>query len=348
MKRLTFLASAVALAAAPAHADPGHGHGGGGGNAHGPGHAGPGNARGGGNGPGSMGHGGGMSPGAMGHGGGNGPGSMGHGRDKGPAKVSHGRPDKGPPQKVREQRAQNNRGQNDRGPPAGHGAGRPSKPEFAGRQGPVGRSGAPRHFDASRRVARFEGDHVPGSGWGVVKGCPPGLAKKHDGCMPPGLARPNWWQRASWFGFNYPDRYRFANGYMLRLGDSGAVLGYVPLLGGALRVGSVWPIEGTSTLRPYYTDYYGLPAGGYRTYGDVIYRVDPKTAAITSVAALLTGNDIAVGQPMPLGYEVYNVPLAYRSRYVDGPTAIYRYSDGYVYRLDPETRLVEAALELAL
>ena len=49
---------------------------------------------------------------------------------------------------------------------------------------------------------------------------------------------------------------------------------------------------------------------------------------------------------MPIGYDVYNVPYPYRSQYVDGPNSMYRYSDGYVYQVDPETRLVAAAIEL--
>ena len=78
----------------------------------------------------------------------------------------------------------------------------------------------------------------------------------------------------------------------------------------------------------------------------MLYRVDPQTSAITSIAALLTGDDIQVGSPMPMGYDVYNVPYPYRSQYADGPQANYRYSDGYVYQVDPETRLVAAAIEL--
>jgi hypothetical protein len=64
------------------------------------------------------------------------------------------------------------------------------------------------------------------------------------------------------------------------------------------------------------------------------------------VAALLTGQPITVGQPMPAGYDVYNVPYPYRSQYVDTPDGLYRYSDGYVYRVDPTTQLVQAAIQL--
>ena len=78
----------------------------------------------------------------------------------------------------------------------------------------------------------------------------------------------------------------------------------------------------------------------------MIYPIDPETEAITSIAALLTGDEFAIGQPMPLGYDVYNVPYGYRDRYIDGSDAYYRYADGYVYQIDPETRLIAAAIEL--
>ena len=183
---------------------------------------------------------------------------------------------------------------------------------------------------------------------GPFVGCPPGLAKKHNGCMPPGLAkqhpyRPDWWG----LGHLASGQYYYHDGYLVRLvGDR--IGSYIPLFGGALSIGNAWP----SYYRPapvpnYYARYYNLgPAERYRHADNVIYRVDPKTSAITSIAALLTGNDIHVGAPMPTGYDIYNVPYSYRSQYRDGPNANYRYSDGYIYQLDPKTRLVTSAIEL--
>jgi hypothetical protein len=182
---------------------------------------------------------------------------------------------------------------------------------------------------------------------GLIDGCPPGLAKKHNGCMPPGLAQqrawqPNWWGMRS---LNGP--YYYNDGYLVRL-DGGRIAGYVPLLGGALAVGNLWPSYYAPLPVPdYYVNYYGLgPVGGYRYADNVLYRVDPSTSAITAIAALLTGDTFAIGQPLPLGYDVYNVPYQYRTQYVDGPDTWYRYSDGYVYQVDPTTRLVTAAIEL--
>ena len=194
---------------------------------------------------------------------------------------------------------------------------------------------------------------------GLIDGCPPGLAKKNPPCVPPGLAqqrnddypyryanyRPDWWGLSS-LGLG-SGNYFYDDGYLLRM-NGDRVSGYIPLLGGALSLGNPWPsYYAPQPVPSYYVDYFGLgPQNNYRYADNVIYRVDPQTSAITSIAALLTGDDIRVGQPMPMGYDVYNVPYPYRSQYVDGSDAYYRYSDGYVYQVDPETRLVAAAIEL--
>ncbi|UIP06515.1 hypothetical protein LY632_12605 [Erythrobacter sp. SDW2] len=180
-------------------------------------------------------------------------------------------------------------------------------------------------------------------------GCPPGLAKKYNGCLPPGLAKKRAFYRPAYFGYGgFGDaRFYYDDGFLIRLGGDGRISASIPLLGGALAIGNPWPSYYEPVeLRPYYREYYGLQPAGYRYANNVIYRVDPETAAITSVAALLTGDDFVIGQPVPEGYPVYNVPYRYRDRYVDGPDGYYRYSDGYVYRIDPETRLVAAAIEL--
>jgi hypothetical protein len=183
-------------------------------------------------------------------------------------------------------------------------------------------------------------------------GCPPGLAKKYNGCMPPGLAGQTGsdWLRPDWYfrDYDHAYRYRYLDGYMLRLGAGGDVLSYMPLLGGALGIGQVWPSVSQAVPMPtYYDSYYDLgPADSYRYYDDTIYRVDPDSAVIRSVAALLTGNDFVIGKAAPAGYDVYNVPYDYRDQYYDSPDALYRYSDGYIYQIDPTTRLVQAAIEL--
>jgi hypothetical protein len=87
-------------------------------------------------------------------------------------------------------------------------------------------------------------------------------------------------------------------------------------------------------------DYY------YRYAPGAIYRVDRGTALISAVAALLT-NGLSVGQPLPVGYSAYNVPLAYRSTYYDTPDAWYRYDNGYIYAVDPGSHMVRSAVYVA-
>ena len=113
-------------------------------------------------------------------------------------------------------------------------------------------------------------------------------------------------------------------------------------------MGKTWPERIESAAAPaYYVDYFDLgSAASYRFAENVLYRVDPEDASITGVAALLTGDEFVIGQEMPAGYEVYNVPYSYRTRYQDTPTVWYRYVDGYVYRVDPRTRRVTAAIDL--
>lgn len=208
----------------------------------------------------------------------------------------------------------------------------------------------------SRYVFDREGaGRQPASYPGMIAGCPPGLAAKHNGCQPPGQARKSGWlvrddYDLGWWGLPRYDggRYRYDAGYLLRLGSDGSIASYIPLLGGALGLGNPWPdAYGYDQLSPYYTRYYGLgPVGSYRFADNVVYRIDPQTTAIGSIAALLTGDDFTVGQPLPRGYDVYNVPYTYRDRYYDSPEANYRYSDGYIYEVDPQTQLIASVIEL--
>lgn len=214
--------------------------------------------------------------------------------------------------------------------------------EWARRDGDDGLRFADR-WDADRRYAAI----------GV---CPPGLAKKNTGCLPPGQARQ---LRDEVFGFAYrpsvfglPLRtgadYVYYDGYLIPSGGSRAA--YVPLLGGALAVGQVWPARYPSYgLEDWQRGYYGFDdPGAYRYADNVVYRIDPETAAIQGIVALLTGADFTVGQPMPVGYDVYNVPAAYRDRYYDTDDALYRYADGRIYQIDPATMLISQAIEMVL
>jgi hypothetical protein len=65
---------------------------------------------------------------------------------------------------------------------------------------------------------------------------------------------------------------------------------------------------------------------------------------VTALLALVTGQNFAVGQPLPAGYDVYNVPFAYRDDYYDDEDDWYRYADGRIYQVDPTTRLIERVI----
>ena len=97
-------------------------------------------------------------------------------------------------------------------------------------------------------------------------------------------------------------------------------------------------------LLGYRSLYYDTPDYTYR-YGDsAIYQVDPATQLIQGIVALLTGQSLGIGQQLPLGYDAYNVPYAYRSNYFDSDDNWYRYDDGYIYGVDPDTRLIETMI----
>ncbi len=58
----------------------------------------------------------------------------------------------------------------------------------------------------------------------------------------------------------------------------------------------------------------------------------------------MLAGDLGVGSRLPAGYDTYNVPFAYRDRYADSAANWYRYNDGYIYQVDPRTRLISAVI----
>lgn len=218
-----------------------------------------------------------------------------------------------------------------------------------------------KHDDDFRWTPRWDGN---GLQRGFVDGCPPGLAKKGNGCLPPGQAKklvgtalaPSIMSRSLagpyrlWYRDNDDFMYRWDDDYIYRVRRDGGLIDalfpyanrdyyYYP-------VGAPYPDYYNYYNVPYqYQSYY--PDGGdysYR-YGDgAIYMVNPETQMISGIAALLTGAPMIVGQPLPPAYGVYNVPMSYRSTYYDTPDNWYRYNDGYIYRVDPATMLITAVI----
>jgi hypothetical protein len=380
MRKFLAGAAAIAMAATMAHADQGKGHGGGGN--HGGGNDvshGPQAQRGGGNGGGQAAHGPSMrqsAPKMAQH-------EPAQKADKGPSmrQSAQRSAERGPAKQEARERGNSAAKQDVRG--RGNSAAKQAEHRPAQAERGNGHAAAPAQRNAQRDIAQpadrgqgatrqhavasFDGDRrvrrvdrvvnfAPDVNRGLIDGCPPGLAKKQNGCMPPGLLKPQGdyryrqtYYQPDWWGYNsLGGRVYYDDGYLYRLGSNNNVLGYIPLLGGALSIGNPWPSYYEPAPVPsYYTDYFNLgPAADYRYADNVLYRVDPQTSAISAIAALLTGDQFAIGQPMPLGYDVYNVPYAYRDRYYDTPDAYYRYSDGYIYQVDPKTQLIAAAIQL--
>jgi hypothetical protein len=143
------------------------------------------------------------------------------------------------------------------------------------------------------------------------------------------------------------DYYRYANGYVYEIdGRSGLVEDVIPLLDRGYGLGQMMPAGYSYYNVPYqYRDYYQDTDDYYYRYAPgAIYQVDRDSQLITAIAALLTGG-LSVGQPLPAGYSMYNVPYAYRDRYYDSPDAWYRYSNGYIYEVDPTTQLIRTMVQ---
>ena len=205
-------------------------------------------------------------------------------------------------------------------------------------------------------------------GWSDNGACPPGLAKKHNGCLPPGQAKklvgraipaafatsllPSYYR--SWYPDNDRYTYRTGDDFIYRIArGSGLVDGYMPLFDYAdyspdyYYAGERYPLEYVNfynvpvAYQPYYED----QGDWLYRYGDgAIYQVNRSSGLVNAIVQLLAG-DLAVGSPLPMGYDAYNVPYAYRGRYYDTPDHWYRYNDGYIYQVDPKTRLIQAVIQ---
>lgn len=158
------------------------------------------------------------------------------------------------------------------------------------------------------------------------------------------------------YGYNsfYPNYQnqctRYANGVVYYVDCvTGMIENVMPLYDSGYGVGQMLPssygyYNVPDQYRPYY---YNTANTGYWYAPGAIYQYDPQTSLITSVAALLSPG-LTVGQPLPMGYGAYNVPLGFRDTYYDTPNAMYRYANGNIYQVDPVTQLVTAIVASAL
>ena len=214
---------------------------------------------------------------------------------------------------------------------------------------------------AERILARNFGlDLASGRGF---NGCPQGLDKKDNGCLPPGQAKKFLgarlqsgfansllpYQYRSWYRDDGDHFFRSGDGYIYRVNRRNDLVdGLIPLFGngGYYAAGDPWPDSYNFYNVPYqYRDYYADTADYNYRYGDgAIYRVNSGSGVIDGIVALLAG-DLGVGQQLPNGYDVYNVPFQYRDRYYDTADNMYRYNDGYIYQVDAKTRLISAVID---
>jgi TolA-binding protein len=182
----------------------------------------------------------------------------------------------------------------------------------------------------------------------------------------PGSYLPNYYMSSPYYGMNsyfpaaygfnsfYPDYgddcYRYGYGVVYEVDCfSGFVEDVIPLYAGGYGVGQMLPSAYSYYNVPmqYRPLYYDTADYGYWYAPGAIYQYDRGSSMITSVAALMSPG-FTIGQPLPMGYSVYNVPYGYRATYYDTPSAWYRYNNGYIYQVDPATMLVTAIVASAL
>jgi hypothetical protein len=141
--------------------------------------------------------------------------------------------------------------------------------------------------------------------------------------------------------------YRYDNGYVYGIDPySGMIDNIIPAYDNGYGVGQMLPASYSYYNLPYpYRSYYSDNNDYYYRYAPgAIYQVDRDSQLISAVVSLL-GGGLGVGQQLPLGYSAYNVPLSYRDQYYDTPDNWYRYSNGYIYQVDPTTQLITAVID---
>jgi hypothetical protein len=220
-----------------------------------------------------------------------------------------------------------------------------------------------RGFD-DRREPIFRGDDRRLASFD--RACPPGLARKGNGCLPPGQAKKLFGvgqrlERDRFEGYRVPAAYQSFysdtpdyyysyddDGYIYRA-DRGSDLisAIIPLLGGGFGVGQPLPAgyDAYNVPMQYRDTWYDNDDSLYR-YGDnAIYQVDAQSGLIEGIVALL-GGGLNVGETLPSGYDAYNLPMDYRDDYQDSDDYLYRYADGNIYQVDAKTQLIQSIVEM--
>lgn len=138
----------------------------------------------------------------------------------------------------------------------------------------------------------------------------------------------------NYYGYNsfYPSSQyqctRYANGVVYSVDcANGMIEDVLPLYNSGYGVGQMLPSNYTYYNVPtqYREYYYDNDDYGYWYAPGAIYQYDSQTSLITSVAALLSPGP-TVGQPLPAGYGVYNVPMGFRDTYYEFSGYLLRYA----------------------
>ncbi|WP_309661430.1 hypothetical protein [Sphingomonas sp.] len=198
---------------------------------------------------------------------------------------------------------------------------------------------------------------------GLIDGCPPGLAKKHNGCMPPGQLKNSLLGRVIPVAYRngivplglqdlYGDTpnyyYRYGDGNMYRVNRSSNLIeALLPLLGGGYAAGQQFPSSYMNSYVPsYYQSFYPDSSDNYYRYANGnVYGIDPYSGMIDNVIPMYDSG-YGYGQMLPPSYSYYNVPYQYRSMYYDTSDYSYRYAPGAIYQVDRSSNLITAVASL--
>ena len=214
--------------------------------------------------------------------------------------------------------------------------------------------------DFARTVAWNDRDRWTNGGF--ADGCPPGLAKKNNGCLPPGQAR-------KLIGLALPTAYasgylperlrdlyrddddhyfRYGDGYLYRVDRrSNLVNSLFPLFGGGYTIGDRYAAGYSDYGMPsYYEPFYqDSPYDYYRYNNGYVYDIDRRSGLIENIIPAL-GYGYGVGEMMPASYSYYNLPYQYRDVYADNDDYYYRYAPGAIYQVDRDTSLITSVASL--
>lgn len=218
----------------------------------------------------------------------------------------------------------------------------------------------------AQRIDRGNLGFVSARSRALFDGCPPGLAAKNNGCMPPGQAKKAFIGAPlatvagltalnalpSNVAYLYPETddyfYRYDDGYAYRVNrGTNLISALIPLLGGGFMPGQYLPNNYMNSYVPasygFSSFYQDSPYQCNRYVNGIVYQVDCVTGMIEDVVPLYAGG-YGVGQMLPSTY--YNLPNQYRGLYSDNDDYGYYYAPGAIYQYDQGSSLITSVAAL--